>query len=112
LTGANAVANAYNLGGQAQQQGIVGSANAQAQGINATGNAIAQGARDIGGYYAYRGLYGTGGSAPGAPGMYGGTPAQNPNLLPITGYAPSPGFEGVVANNGAYGSGGGNRANW
>ncbi len=37
---------------------IIGGANAQAAAYNATGNAISKGANDIGGYAAYKGLYG------------------------------------------------------
>lgn len=58
----------------------VGGGNAAAAGINATGNAINNLTSNVAGYAAYRGLYGTGGSAPGAPGYYGGTPATNFNL--------------------------------
>lgn len=82
-TGQNASAQTAASGNQltAQQAGnTIGAGNAQAAAYNATGAAISNAASNIGGYYTYKGLYGTGGSAPGAPGYYGGSPETNSNL--------------------------------
>lgn len=52
-------ANAYNTIGTAQKDAAVGSANAQAAALNTTGGAISKFANEgIGGYAAYKGLYG------------------------------------------------------
>lgn len=60
--GENASAQTGILGEKSayqQGQAAIGAGNAQAAGINATGAAAKGFASDVGGYYAYRGLYGS-----------------------------------------------------
>lgn len=83
-TGQNASAQTGSVGtNTANQIGAlsVGAGNAQAAAWNATGGAINNAANNIGGYYAYKGLYGGGGAGGGwteptgnalAPGWYSG----------------------------------------
>lgn len=85
-TGENAAAQTGVIGNAAATtaataQTAVGSAQAAA--ANQTGAGITNAANNLSGYAMYKGLYGTGGSAPGAPGNYGGSPSNNPNLEPI-----------------------------
>lgn len=64
-TGANAAAGTGQAGTAAAtgvSNAAIGAGNAQAAGINATGNSIANVASNIGGYAAYKGLYGGSGN--------------------------------------------------
>src|SRR5882724_13722032 len=72
-TGENASAQTGTAGTAAANTAAgaqIGAGNAQAAGANATGGAIANTANGIGGYMAYKGLYGGGGSS--GPITYGG----------------------------------------
>ena len=77
-TGNNAAAQTGSAGstaatGAANAQ--IGAGNAQAAGYNAAGGAIANAANNVGGYAAYKGLYGGGGSgSPAYNNPYGGVP--------------------------------------
>lgn len=77
-TGQNASAQTGSAGtaaatGAASAQ--IGAGNAQAAGYNAAGGAIANAANNVGGYAAYKGLYGGGGSgSPAYNNPYGGVP--------------------------------------
>lgn len=85
-TGENAAAQTGVIGTQAAQttaNATIAGGNAAAAGANALGTAVSNAANTVGGYAAYKGLYGTGGVAPGAPGNYGGSPETNPNLVPV-----------------------------
>lgn len=65
-TGASAAAGAASLGEKsayAQGQYAVGAGNAQAAAANATGGAIGNFANNVGGYAAYKGLYGNNSTA-------------------------------------------------
>lgn len=60
-TGQNAAAQTGSAGTSAANtaaQAQIGAGNAQAAGINAAGGAVSNAANNIGGYMAYRGLYG------------------------------------------------------
>lgn len=80
-TGQNAAAQTGTMG-QAAATNIgnlsVGAGNAAAAGYNATGGAIAGLANNIGGYAAYKGLYGGGGNSPNYE-ITGFDGAGNPN---------------------------------
>lgn len=65
-TGQNAAAQTGSAGASAATGAAnaqIGAGNAQAAGINAAGGAVANAANNIGGYAAYKGLYGGGGNA-------------------------------------------------
>ncbi len=66
----NALKQSGNITGAASgvASNTIGAGNAEAGGIMATGNAISNAANNIGGYAAYKGLYGGGIKAAGAPG--------------------------------------------
>lgn len=70
-TGAGAATGTGVLGAKAAETAggaVIGGGNAAAAGINATGAGITRAASDIGGYMAYRGLYGgNSGGGSGAP---------------------------------------------
>lgn len=61
------IAKSYIDAGKGVAGNTIGAANADAAATNATGNAIAEGANSIGGYMAYKGLYGA--PPAGAPNM-------------------------------------------
>lgn len=64
-TGENAAAQTGVLGNQAATTvagAQIGAGNAQAAGANATGTALSSLANNVGGYAAYKGLYGSGGT--------------------------------------------------
>lgn len=85
-TGAGAAAGTGALGAKAADTSAgatIAGGNAAAAGNNALGAAVGGVGNAIAGYAAYKGLYGTGGVASGAPGYYGGNPASNPNLVPV-----------------------------
>src|SRR5882724_8856873 len=78
-TGENASAQTGTAGTAAANTAAgaqIGAGNAQAAGANATGGAIANTANGIGGYMAYKGLYGGGGSS--GPITYGGPNGPTP----------------------------------
>lgn len=69
-TGQNAAAQTGSAGTSAANtaaNAAIGAGNAQAAASNATGNAISNAASNIGGYVAYKGLYGNNGSSVGTP---------------------------------------------
>lgn len=83
-TGENAAAQTGVLGNAAvtqQNSAIAGAGNAQAAAANATGGALSTLSNNIGGYAAYKGLYG--GSSSGPTSMNGGltTPFQTPGYV-------------------------------
>jgi len=68
-TGENASAQTGSAGTAAANTAAnaqIGAGNAQAAAANATGSSIANAANNIGGYYAYKGLYGNNGNTPGS----------------------------------------------
>ena len=75
--GQNSAAQTGTLGNQTAIQGsnnLIGAGNAQAAAYNSMGGAVNNAANNIGGYYAYQGLYGNsagGGSGSGGGGGYG-----------------------------------------
>ena len=76
-TGQNAAAQTGDVGQKLATQGsnnLIGAGNAQAAAYNSMGGAVNNAANNIGGYYAYQGLYGNsagGGSGSGGGGGYG-----------------------------------------
>ena len=77
-TGNNAAAQTGSAGSSAATGAAnaqIGAGNAQAAGYNAMGGAVSNAANNIGGYAAYKGLYGGGGSgSPAYNNPYGGVP--------------------------------------
>lgn len=87
-TGSNAAAmtgtagtNAANTAAQSQIAG----GNAAAAGFNAIGSAGANLGNNVAGFAAFKGLFGGPGSSNNNAGNFGGSPATNPNLVPIGG---------------------------
>lgn len=82
-TGVNAATGTGQFGVAAAQgtsEALIGGANAEAAMWNKLGSSVRDVSRDIGGYMAYKGLYGNNQTS---PGYYGGSPSNNPNLLPV-----------------------------